>query len=96
MCMGQDGNQERELYHPGDKRALSTAILETIDDVKPEDVTKADFQLYDDIDPDTLDNLFRKDATANTTVEFDTDDVTVTLHGDGTIQIQVVPRTADE
>ncbi len=70
-------------------------ILEAIEDQKGEDLSEADFRLYDDIDPDALDNLFRKDANADTTVEFNTDDVTVTLRGDGTVKIRVEPRDTD-
>jgi hypothetical protein len=75
---------------------LSTTILEAIEDQKDEDLSEADFRLYDDIDPDALDNLFRKDANADTTVEFNTDDVTVTLWGDGTVRIRVEPRDTDD
>ncbi|WP_227353748.1 HalOD1 output domain-containing protein [Haladaptatus salinisoli] len=87
--------KEREHYYPGRGQSLSTAILEAIEDQKGEDLTEADFRLYDDIDPDALDNLFRNDANADTTVEFNTDDVTVTLRGDGGVEIRVVPRDTD-
>ncbi|WP_227380038.1 HalOD1 output domain-containing protein [Haladaptatus halobius] len=88
-------NQESELYHPDDDRELSTAIVETVADLKDTEVTEAEFQLYKDINTDALNNLFRKDATANTTVAFDTDDVLVTLWGDGTVKIKVASQTTD-
>ena len=93
--MEPNENRERALYHPDDDRELSTAILETIEALKNEDLTKAHFQLYDDIDPDALEKLFRKDATANTSVEFTTDDVEVTLRGNGAVAIDVTPRETE-
>lgn len=90
--MEQSDDHEHDRYYPDEDRELSTAILEAIEDRKGTDVSKVDFILYDDIDPDALDNLFRKDGTANTTVQFNTDDVTVTLWGDGGVEIQVTPR----
>ncbi|GAA5063820.1 HalOD1 output domain-containing protein [Haladaptatus pallidirubidus] len=93
--MGTNSHQESELYHPDDDRELSTAIVETVADLKDMEITETEFQLYDDINTDALNNLFRKDATANTTVAFDTDDVIVTLWGDGTVKIKVVSQTID-
>ncbi|WP_227380901.1 HalOD1 output domain-containing protein [Haladaptatus halobius] len=93
--MDTNSHQESELYHPDDDRELSTAIVETVADLKDTEVTETEFQLYDDINPDALNNLFRKDATANTTVVFDTDDVIVTLWGDGIVKIKVVSQTID-
>lgn len=90
--MGGRDTSEYDRYYPDEDRALSTAILETIEAHRQENITKADFQLYDDIDPDALDNLFRKRGSGDTTVEFDTDDVTVTLQGDGAVDIEITPR----
>lgn len=89
------GNSERDRYRHGEARSLSDAILETIERVRGEDVARSDFRLYDDVNPDALDELFREDADADTTVQFDTDDVTVTLWGDGDVDIQVRPQDAD-
>lgn len=90
--MGPKEHQGRDRYHPDENRDLSTAILEAIEEQKGMDVARSDFQLYNDIDPDALDRLFREDASANTTVQFDTDDVTVTLWGDGGVEIDISPR----
>ncbi|NHN46458.1 hypothetical protein G9464_02425 [Halostella sp. JP-L12] len=91
--MGTSEREEHDLYYPGEDKKLSTAVLETIQKQTDKDITKADFHLYDDIDPDALDSLFRKESTAETSVQFNTDDVTVTLWGDGAVAIQVTPRT---
>ena len=89
-------NTERDQYHPRDDQSLSTAIIEVIEDQKGRDLSKADFRLYDDIDPDALYSLFRADADASTSVQFNTDDVTVTLWGDGGVEIRVTPRVDEE
>jgi hypothetical protein len=86
--MGSD-EHERDVYHFDDDRELSTAVLDVIAELKNEDMNKAEYQLYDDIEPDALNNLFREESSGGTSVEFDTDDVTVTLHGSGTVQIRV-------
>lgn len=89
-------NRERDVYHPEEGRDLSTAILEAIEAQKGTDLTEADFRLYDDINPDALNNLFREDANADTSVQFNTDDVTVALWGDGGVELEVTPRNGDE
>lgn len=84
---------ERRIESPSNGDVpLSTAILEAIGDHKNEDLRVSDFVLYDDVDPDALDSLFRENSTAETLVQFTTDDVTVTLWGDGGVEIRVSDR----
>ena len=84
---------ERHVESPSDGAVpLSTAILEAIEDHKDEDLQESDFVLYDDIDPDAIDSLFREASSAETSVQFNTDDVTVTLWGDGRVEIRVTDR----
>lgn len=78
-----------EKYTPDQNRTLSDAILETIEEHKYEDVSEADFVLYDDIDLDALDELFQHGANPQTNVGFDTDDVRVELYGDSGVVIRV-------
>lgn len=89
------GNHERDRYYPDGDRTLSTAILEAIETHKDEDITKANFQLYDAIDPDALNNLFQKHTTADTALEFTVDDVTVTLRENRAIDIQITSQDKD-
>ena len=89
-------DEAHEQYHSSEDRSLSDAVLDAIEEQKGHDLTKETFQLYDDIDPDALDNLFRDDTGANTSVQFNTDGVTVTLWGDGTVEIQVKPQHDEE
>lgn len=85
-------DETRREYRPREDRSLSDAVLDAIQEYRNEDISKGDFRLYDDVDPDALDDLFREDANANTTVAFNTDDVTVTLWGDGGVEIRVTSR----
>ena len=93
--MDSDENTVGDVHYPGDDRDLSTAILEIIDAEMGEYVTDGEFRLYDDIDPQALNNLFQEDARGDTTVQFNTDGVTVTLWGDGAVAYRIAPRDAD-
>lgn len=90
--MSDKATVNRVGNHAGDDVPLSTAVLEAIEEHKNEDLRESDFVLYDDIDPDAIDTLFREDSTARTAVEFHTDDVTVTLRGNGAVEIRVSDR----
>lgn len=82
----------RDTFTPDQNRSVSEAVLEAIEQYKGDDGEMTDFVLYDDIDPDALDNLFRNDAQPRTTVAFDTDDVRVGLWGDSGVEIRVRGR----
>ncbi|MFC6726884.1 HalOD1 output domain-containing protein [Halobium palmae] len=84
--------EERRVHHLGEGKPLSDAVLEAIAQYHGTDLRDGDFRLYDDIDVSALDDLFREDANADTTVQFKTGDVTITLWGDGDVRIRVTPR----
>lgn len=79
-------------FEPSDERHLSGAILEAVEAYTGEDISKSEFQLYDSIDPDALDSLFRFGAGAHTTVQFDLGDVRVKLEGNGGVDIRVTEQ----
>lgn len=83
---------EQAKYTPEQDRSLSEAILEAIEAHTKKDVSNSDFVLYDDINPDALNELFRDDARQRTTVGFDTDDVRVELYSDVGVVINVRDR----
>ena len=84
----RDGVVE-EKFRPDQNRSLSDAVLEAIDQFKDEDIIQSDFILYDDIDPDAINNLFRDDARPGTMLYFDMDDVQVELWGNSGVDIRV-------
>lgn len=65
----------------------STAVLELVASISDEDPVDLE-PLYDYVDPDALDALFDPDRggpASSVTFEFDVD--TVTVHGDGTVAV---------
>lgn len=88
-----DENVERRVYHPDSEfTSLSEAILEAVDAHESGEIDRGSFRLYDSVDPDALDGLFREDADADLTVQFNIDDVTVSLWGDGGVDVRVTDR----
>ena len=85
-----DESAVRRQYDPGGDRSLSTVILEAVEAHERGDVTN--FKLYDNIDPDALDHLFKEGAHGDLTVRFDFDDVEVSLWGDGRVEIRVTDQ----
>ena len=89
----RDENVERRVYRPDSEFAsLSETILEAVDAHENGDIGRDGFRLYDNVDPDALDRLFREDADADLTVRFNVDGVTVSLWGDGGVDVRVTDR----
>lgn len=88
----RDREVVRAEYDPGSEQSLSVLIVEAIEEHEGRDLSRSDFVLYDDVNPDAIDDLFRARSTAETSVQFDTDDVSVSLWGDGTVQVVVTDR----
>lgn len=100
--MGQtteDGTRDtgvQDTYSPDQDRSLTDAVLDAIEECKGEDLLRSDFVLYEDINSDALDTLFRHDAEPRTRVGFSTDGVRIELWGDGGVEIRVEDRTGEE
>lgn len=77
-------------FSPDDDRTLSEAVLSTVEEHRDIDLMHADFTLYDIINPEALERLFRFNQNAATTVSFVLDSTHVSLRdvGDG-IEIRV-------
>lgn len=82
-------------YDPDQDRSLSGAILDAIASYRDEDLTESEWTLYDDVDPDALDNIFQEGPQPDTVVEFDTRGVRVMLWRDNGVEIWVtgLPNT---
>jgi Halobacterial output domain 1 len=85
---------DTELYYPHEDRSLSQAVLSALEETHETPLTDAEFTLYDYIDPDALNSLFRADADATIRVAFTIEDYVVTIWGDEGIHILV--RNDDE
>ena len=86
--MSETDDEVRVYYDPRKDRSLSDAVLGAISKAKGEELTKEECALFDDIDPEAIDTLFR-DGGGKTTVLFNAPDVGVRLIGGGDVEIRV-------
>ena len=84
-----DSDVVEATYTPEQEGTLSDEVLTAIEEYTETDLTKSEFRLFDDIDPDALDALFRRDAEPATFVQFAVGDVYVTLWGNSGVEIRV-------
>ena len=82
-------DQAIDTYTPDQNRTLSEAVLEVIEKHKSTDLRQSSVTLYDSIDPDALNRLFKHDAEPNIRVQFDFNDVQVYLWGNHDVEIRV-------
>ena len=83
-------------YSPDDTEPLSTAIITALSEAKGRDITHDECVLYDSIDPEALEGLFRQPSGGDTVkVEFTTHDAVVIIWGNGERTIQVEDLEAD-
>lgn len=83
-------------YTPDEDEPLSAAIIAALSEAKGRDVTEEECVLYDSIDPDALDGMFRQDGADDTIkVEFTTHEAIVVLWGNGRITINVQDLESD-
>jgi hypothetical protein len=77
-------------YTPDEDEPLSSAIITALSEAKGRDITEDECVLYDTIDPDALNGMFRRQSDSDTVkVEFATHDAIVILWGNGDITIQI-------
>ena len=70
-------------YTPDDDEPVSTAIVSALSEAKGRDVTEDECILYNSVDPDALDGMFRERGDEDTIkVEFTTHDAIVILWGE--------------
>lgn len=83
-------------YVPDDDEDLSTALVSALSEAKGRDVTEDECVLYDSIEPDALDLMFRENRAGDTVkVEFVTHDAIVVIWRDGRLSIEVQDMESD-
>lgn len=83
-------------YTPAEDEPLSNAIVSALSEAKGRDVSEDGCVLYDTIDPDALDNIFRQERYDDTMkIEFTTHDAIVILWGNGKVWIEVEDLETD-
>ncbi|WP_459191898.1 HalOD1 output domain-containing protein [Halosimplex sp. J119] len=84
---------ERRRYYPeAENVPLSEAVREAIAAHDDASLSTADVQLYDHIDPDALDGLFKTDSDVDVSVQIRLEDVTVSVWSDGGVDIRVTDK----
>lgn len=83
------GTVTRRTCEPGREHALTESILDAIEEHRGAELSRADFDLYEDLDHRALDELFRADADPETRVAVTTLRVHVELWVDDGVQIRV-------
>ena len=83
------------LFRPDDERTLSEAVLGVVEEQQGIDLMNAEFTLYDVINPEALERLFRFNQNAATRVSFMINETRVSLEdvGDG-IDVRATDRSA--
>jgi hypothetical protein len=77
-------------YRPDEDEELSVAIVRALSEAKGRDITEEECALYRSIDPEAVDDLFRREGEEDTIkVEFTTHDAVVILWGNGRVSIEV-------
>lgn len=83
-------------YTPDPGEPMSTAIVTALSDAKGRDVTEDECVLYNSIDPEALDGMFREGSRDDTIkVEFTTHDAIVVVWGNGGVTIEVQDLESD-
>lgn len=72
-------------FDPDTDHSLSEAVLTAVEEHQGIDLVDADFTLYDVIDPEALERLFRFNQDAATTVSFFIDGTRVSLRDVGDV-----------
>lgn len=85
-----DENPERKRHYPEEENVpLSTAISEAIEAHERSSFLEDEFALYDHVDREALDNLFRETDGVSISVQFFLPSATVSVWNDGGIDIRV-------
>ncbi|QLH84043.1 HalOD1 output domain-containing protein [Halosimplex pelagicum] len=88
-----DPNAERRTYYPEEENVpLSEAVREAVVAHESVSMSGEEFRLYDHIERDALDSLFRDDADVDVSVQIRLTDVAVSIWGDGGVDIRVTDR----
>ena len=81
---------ERRQYHPGEENVpLSAAVREAIEAHERTSLRTDEFDLYDHVSPDAIDELFRHTDDVGVVVQFHLTNVVVSVWRDDAIDIRV-------
>ena len=85
-----DEEPERKRYYPDEENVtLSVAITEAVEAYNESPSLDSATELYDHINPDAIDHLFKDSANVDFTIQFQLPHHTIAVWGDGGIDIRV-------
>ena len=95
--MGTDDTDGVQIwYDPRRDRELSDAVVSAISKAKGTDLRKEECALFQDVDPEALDQLFRESGTGNTTVMFNAGDTGVRIIPGNKFEIRAAALTTED
>lgn len=76
-------------YCPAEDSSLTDAIVDAIVEHRGDELSRTDFSIFEDLDAQALNALFRTDGEPRTRVAFETDEIAVELWGSGRVHVRV-------
>ena len=88
-----DESPERKRYYPDEENVpLSTAVREALEAHENSTLSADELRLYDHVNPDAIDELFRDTSGLDVSVQINLTNVTVSIWSDGGIDIRVTDK----
>ena len=88
-----DEHPERRKYYPDEAGTpLSESVLEAVKAHDNASLSADEFSLYDHINPEALDTLFKDTTDVDISVRINLTNVTVSIWSDGGIDIRVTDK----
>lgn len=86
-----DERPERRRYYPDEADTpLSETVLQAVEDHESASLAGDEFELYEYVNPDAIDELFTDTDDVEISVQIHLENVTVSIWNDGGVDIRVV------
>jgi hypothetical protein len=84
---------ERRRYYPEEENVpLSEAVREAIEAHEDSSLSADELELYENINPEALDILFRDTADVDVSIQINLTNITVSIWSDGGVDIRVTEK----
>lgn len=90
-----DSHPERRRYYPDEENVpLSEVVREALEAHESASLSADELDLYDSVNPEAIDDLFRNTDDVDVTVRIELTNVTVSIWEDGGIDVRVTDDVA--
>ncbi len=90
-----DSHPERRRYYPDEENVpLSEVVREALEAHESASLSADELDLYDSVNPEAIDDLFRDTDDVDVTVRIELTNVTVSIWEDGGIDVRVTDDVA--